>query len=222
MTRTRFGEQACQKVLARLDSYIDNELLTESSLELVEHFQRCTACTRESQERRNVRARLQTAVREVRVPPGLEDRVRDRLRQTREPSPKRFHLMAIAALSMGRTGDAPAVRRARAMGVAVRFAAGHAVLLALGAGHVLVLPGPPRELATEWGRALELEPIVALRARAGTLLRHTLRVYGVGEPAEGRALKARKVPAGKRGEGASRATDAECKVITIMITRIYL
>ena len=61
MTQTRFGEQACQKVLARLDSYIDNELLTESSLELMEHFQRCTACTRESQERRNVRARLQTA-----------------------------------------------------------------------------------------------------------------------------------------------------------------
>ncbi len=44
-----------------------------------------------------MRARLQTAVREVRVPPGLEDRVRDRLRQTREPRPKRFHLMSIAA-----------------------------------------------------------------------------------------------------------------------------
>jgi Predicted transmembrane transcriptional regulator (anti-sigma factor) len=97
MTQTRFGEQACQKVLARLDSYIDNELLTESSLELMEHFQRCTACTRESQERRNVRARLQTAVREVRGASGMEDRVRDRLRQTREPRPKRFHLMAIAA-----------------------------------------------------------------------------------------------------------------------------
>jgi len=49
------------------------------------------------------------------------------------------HLMAIAALSMGRTGDAPAVRRARAMAVAVRFAAGHALLLALGAGGLIVL-----------------------------------------------------------------------------------
>jgi anti-sigma factor (TIGR02949 family) len=97
MTQTRFGEQACQKVLASLDSYIDNELLTESSLELMEHFQRCTACTRESQERRNVRARLQTAVREVRVPQGLEDRVRGRLRKARQPRPRRFHLMSIAA-----------------------------------------------------------------------------------------------------------------------------
>jgi anti-sigma factor (TIGR02949 family) len=97
MTQTRFDEQACRKVLAKLDSYIDNELLTESSLELMEHFRRCTACTRESQERRNVRERLKTAVHEVKVPQGLEDRVRDRVRQTREPRPKNFHLMAIAA-----------------------------------------------------------------------------------------------------------------------------
>jgi len=97
LTHTKFGGQACQKVLARLDSYIDNELLTESSLELVEHFQRCTACTQESQERRNVRTRLRTAVREVKVPEGLEDRVRDRLRQTREPVPKRVNFMLMAA-----------------------------------------------------------------------------------------------------------------------------
>jgi nicotinamide-nucleotide amidase len=64
------------------------------------------------------------------------------------------------------------------------------LLLALGSGHLLVLPGPPRELATVWRSALQLEPIAALRARAGTLLRHTLRVYGVGEPAVARAFAA--------------------------------
>jgi nicotinamide-nucleotide amidase len=64
------------------------------------------------------------------------------------------------------------------------------LLLALASGHVLVLPGPPRELATVWRSALELAPIAALRARAGTLLRHTLRVYGVGEPAVARAFAA--------------------------------
>ena len=47
--------------------------------------------------------------------------------------------MAIAALSIGATGEAPALRRARAMGVAVRFAIGHALLLALGAGGLIVL-----------------------------------------------------------------------------------
>jgi hypothetical protein len=49
------------------------------------------------------------------------------------------HLMAIAALSLGAGGEAPAVRRARALGVAVRFAVGHALLLALGAGALIAL-----------------------------------------------------------------------------------
>jgi hypothetical protein len=49
------------------------------------------------------------------------------------------HLMAIAALSLGPGGDAPIVKRARALGVAVRFAVGHALLLALGAGALLIL-----------------------------------------------------------------------------------
>jgi hypothetical protein len=52
------------------------------------------------------------------------------------------HLMAIAALSIGPSGDAamtlPA-RRARALGVAVKFAIGHALLLALGAGALVAL-----------------------------------------------------------------------------------
>jgi hypothetical protein len=49
------------------------------------------------------------------------------------------HLMAIAALSVGTAGDSVAVQRARALGVAVRFAIGHALLLAVGAGALVAL-----------------------------------------------------------------------------------
>jgi hypothetical protein len=49
------------------------------------------------------------------------------------------HLMAIATLSIGNGTEAPAVKRARALGVAVRFAIGHALLLALGAGAIILL-----------------------------------------------------------------------------------
>jgi len=49
------------------------------------------------------------------------------------------HLMAIAALSLGTAGDTPAVQRAKALGIAVRFAVGHALLLALGAGALITL-----------------------------------------------------------------------------------
>jgi hypothetical protein len=49
------------------------------------------------------------------------------------------HLMAIAALSVTTTGETVAVQRARALAVAFRFACGHALLLALGAGALLTL-----------------------------------------------------------------------------------
>src|SRR4051812_27247374 len=47
--------------------------------------------------------------------------------------------MAIATLSVSAGTEAPAVRRARALGVAVRFAIGHALLLALGASAIVLL-----------------------------------------------------------------------------------
>jgi hypothetical protein len=49
------------------------------------------------------------------------------------------HLMAVAALSIGAAGETAAVQRSRALGVAVRFAFGHAVLLGLGAGALLLV-----------------------------------------------------------------------------------
>ena len=97
MTHTRPGDQACQQFRAKLDSYIDNELLTESNLEMMEHCGRCTSCSQQAEERRNVRKRLQNAVRDVKVPPGLEGRIRDRLQETTRPKPRKLFLMAIAA-----------------------------------------------------------------------------------------------------------------------------
>jgi len=50
------------------------------------------------------------------------------------------HLMAIAALSVDGTAESPAAaRRARALGVAVRFAIGHALLLGLGASLIVLV-----------------------------------------------------------------------------------
>jgi nickel/cobalt exporter len=47
--------------------------------------------------------------------------------------------MAIATLSVSGGAEAPAVTRARALGVAVRFALGHAFLLAVGASAIILL-----------------------------------------------------------------------------------
>jgi anti-sigma factor (TIGR02949 family) len=71
---------ACRSVQAKLDYYIDNELLTETNLELSEHLDSCAACANEAEARRTVRTKLQLAIRHTPVPPGLEARVRARLR----------------------------------------------------------------------------------------------------------------------------------------------
>jgi nickel/cobalt transporter (NicO) family protein len=49
------------------------------------------------------------------------------------------HLMAIAALSVNSAGETAAAQRTRALSIAFRFACGHAVLLAVGAGALLAL-----------------------------------------------------------------------------------
>lgn len=97
MTHTTFDEWACRSTQAKLDSYIDDELLTETNLELAQHFQRCEACAREATSRRELRARVRAAARTSSVPSGLDDRVRARLREASRPQPK-WHLMAIAAV----------------------------------------------------------------------------------------------------------------------------
>ncbi|HEY3613976.1 MAG TPA: competence/damage-inducible protein A [Gaiellales bacterium] len=125
--------------------------------------------------------------------------------------PLRVQIAAITADYARRRGTDPALNaegdRKQALvprGATVIPPAGTApgLLLAHGAGHVLVLPGPPRELAAVWRSALALEPLIALRERAGALLRHTLRVYGLGEPVVARAFAA----AGGDDGGGTRTT----------------
>jgi anti-sigma factor RsiW len=93
---TRIDERACRTVQAKLDSYIDNELLTETNLELSQHLEGCAACAADAAMRRAVRNRLQHAVRQAPLPSDLEDRVRARLRESRN-SGRTPWLMAIAA-----------------------------------------------------------------------------------------------------------------------------
>ena len=87
------------------------------------------------------------------------------------------HLMAIAALSMGTAGEAPALRRARAMGVAVRFAVGHALLLALGAGALILLGWSLPIMVERSGEMLGGVLLIVFGA-AGLWSVATDRVYG--------------------------------------------
>jgi hypothetical protein len=95
--------------------------------------------------------------------------------------------MAIAALSLGAAGETPALQRARALGVAVRFAVGHALLLALGAGGLVVLGWSLPLVVERGGEVLGGTLLIALGG-IGFLALASRRIYGhshlhAGEPA---------------------------------------
>jgi len=77
---TGANRQTCPKVRAKLDWYIDGELTTEGNIEVMEHVQHCTSCSREIAKSRELRTRLRAAVQKVSLPSGLESRLRDHLR----------------------------------------------------------------------------------------------------------------------------------------------
>ena len=87
------------------------------------------------------------------------------------------HLMAIAALSLGGADDSPANQRARALGIAIRFAAGHALLLALGAGGLIVL-GWSLPLVVERGGEILGGTLLVLFGTIGLWGAVSGRVYG--------------------------------------------
>ena len=96
------------------------------------------------------------------------------------------HLMALAALSVGQPAETAAARRTRALGVAVRFAAGHALLLALGAGALIAL-GWSLPLVVERGGEMLGGTLLVVLGAVGLSGVAVGRVYGhshvhAGEP----------------------------------------
>ena len=91
------------------------------------------------------------------------------------------HLMAIAALSLGTSGEPAAVQRSKALGIAVRFAAGHALLLAAGAGALIALGWSLPLVVEQGGEVLGGLLLVALGV-AGLWGVAAGRVYGHTHP----------------------------------------
>src|SRR5438067_3523314 len=103
MNIVAFGQGGCGRTRRYMDSYISNELLVESSIELLRHLRQCSACSLELDARMRIRASLQAAVRKKDVPPGLERKVRRQIRDIRSAgfrsfSPSARWMSAIAAL----------------------------------------------------------------------------------------------------------------------------
>ena len=100
-----FGQRGCERVRRYMDSYISNELLVESNLEVLRHIEQCGGCSQELETRVRIRAALQTAARREDVPRGLEHKSRREIRESRPARLWRFDISlrwmsAVAAVLM--------------------------------------------------------------------------------------------------------------------------
>uniref|UniRef100_Q022I2 Putative transmembrane anti-sigma factor n=1 Tax=Solibacter usitatus (strain Ellin6076) TaxID=234267 RepID=Q022I2_SOLUE len=97
MTRHQFGEGACEKTRRYMDAYLSNELLVETTHDVLRHLESCPACTAELEIRTRLRSRLKAAVQAHTAPPHLPALVRKKLHNNQ---PARWPFYAVAAAAM--------------------------------------------------------------------------------------------------------------------------
>ena len=77
-----FDSKQCERVRRQLDAYLSNELLVETTSEVLKHLESCEACSRELGSRQRVREALQKAATRQLPPAHLREAIHRRLRST--------------------------------------------------------------------------------------------------------------------------------------------
>jgi putative zinc finger protein len=82
MNAPRFDTKQCERIRGHLDAYLSNELLVETTGEVVKHLESCGACATELESRMRVREALRRAVEKQVPSERLSEAVRERLRKS--------------------------------------------------------------------------------------------------------------------------------------------
>lgn len=75
----------CEEALARLATYLDDELGEERSEEVRHHLETCRSCFSRAEFERRLKERVRRDLKVETVPTELEERVRDLLRDLSGP-----------------------------------------------------------------------------------------------------------------------------------------
>jgi hypothetical protein len=81
MTVLNFDSRQCERTRRQMDAYLSNELLVETTDEMLRHLENCQVCSRELEWRIRVREALQRAAVSQPVPDGLGEAIHQRLRR---------------------------------------------------------------------------------------------------------------------------------------------
>lgn len=95
MNVIKFEQNRCKKIQADLDSYLNNELPSETAKEVSTHLENCPDCQNALLTRQQVKAMLKRAVLKEAAPTELQQKIKSSLRQN--PSTSRTWWMITAA-----------------------------------------------------------------------------------------------------------------------------
>jgi anti-sigma factor (TIGR02949 family) len=101
MNVLNFDSQQCERIRRQLDSYLSDELLVETTGEVLRHLEACEACSRELETRLQVRNALRKAVRKQLPPDQLRLAIHQRLTKAQPGFFARFHAVSWAAAVAG-------------------------------------------------------------------------------------------------------------------------
>ena len=96
MNETSLGDRMCERAMRELDSHFGEEPLSAIP-EVLEHFRKCSACSRELEDRTRMRDRLRTAARSVSAPPRLQARIRSSIRESESKNSWGRYFLPVAA-----------------------------------------------------------------------------------------------------------------------------
>ena len=87
MNVLNFDSRQCDRIRRQMDAYLSNELLVETTAEVLKHLESCEACSRELESRMRIRDSLQRAAARQPLPENLHEAIHQRLKKTqRRPS----------------------------------------------------------------------------------------------------------------------------------------
>lgn len=103
MSLLKFDSIQCERTRSQLDAYLSNELLVETTGEVLNHLQSCADCSRELEARSRVRSALRTAVAGISPPEELQQSVQQSLRKIQPDFnwgfPRASWALAVAAIA---------------------------------------------------------------------------------------------------------------------------
>ena len=104
MNVLNFDSRQCERIRRHLDAYLSNELLVETTNDVLQHLESCEACSRELESRTQVRDALRRVAARQIPPEGLRQSIQHQLRKTRLGpfgASRRLKLVAVFACVLG-------------------------------------------------------------------------------------------------------------------------